>query len=424
MEHFQQRFLTALLSNVGKSYAGKHYILAISGGCDSMVLLELFRHLLPATRLHIAHFNHRIRGKQATQDEHFVRRVARLKGIYFYVGYGAGRDLSEEALRKERYEFLRKIRKKVGADIIVTAHHADDQLETFLIRLIRGSGLDGLKAMAPRTGRVLRPLLAVSRKEILAFARSKTILFRKDATNEEDRYLRNRVRKHLVPQLKRLAEEFGGESKFLSRFRGTVDEIRWVSEELRTLTKTLYSTTAHETPFWIRMPGVKFLAWPGQWQARVLRLVFDRLGAPTLARRKCQEILSELPKKRSISAPGKIQTIRASGQIFFQNEAQRRLYNKPLHFDVRSNQIRCKQLGIALKVDPLLLRDHVCRFFRPGDNFDGKKLKYYFAKHKIPKPERRLVPLLAKHNSQKVSWVFPNKKRGISVRNSGFPFSF
>lgn len=390
-----------------------------------MVLLDLFGCLLPANRLHIAHFNHRIRGKQAIQDENFIQRVARKEGIDFYVGYGQRRDLSEEALRKERYEFLRKIRKQVGADIIVTAHHADDQLETFLMRLIRGSGLEGLKAMAPQTGRVLRPLLMVSRKEILAFARSKKIIFREDATNEEDLYLRNRIRKHLVPQLKRLAEEFGGESKFLSRFGGTVEEIRWVSEELATLTKTLYSATAHETPFWIRMPGTKFLTWPGQWQARVLRLMFERLGAPTLSRRKCEEILSLLvQKKRSISAPGKVQIMLASGHIFFQTEAQRRRCNKSLHFEAHRNQRLCKQLGIELRVDPLLLKDHICRFFRPGDKFDGKKLKYYFAKHKIPKPERKLVPLLAEHNSQKVSWIFPNNKRGVSVVNSDFPFSF
>ena len=148
---------------------GSSIVVAVSGGADSMALLDLLLHLQErlALSVHVAHFEHGIRGEASREDADYVAAFCRTKGVACSVEaadvpqYAKERRMSlETAARELRYAFLRRVKAHVGAQVIAVAHHADDQAETVLQHILRGAGLHGLVGMRPRTGDVVRPLLA------------------------------------------------------------------------------------------------------------------------------------------------------------------------------------------------------------------------------------------------------------------------
>ena len=175
------------------------YILAVSGGVDSITLLDLLAGR-PGIELVVAHFNHGIR-EDAREDEKLVERAAQDHGLKFEVGYGTlGPAASEDQARRARYGFLRQIKKQYGCKAIITAHHQDDLIETAIINLLRGSGRKGLTAMADNP-EVLRPLLNVPKKKIIAYALAHKLNWRNDSTNKDPKYLRNYIRLRVIPKL-------------------------------------------------------------------------------------------------------------------------------------------------------------------------------------------------------------------------------
>jgi tRNA(Ile)-lysidine synthetase-like protein len=175
------------------------YVIAVSGGVDSMSLLDILASR-PQIGLIVAHFNHGIR-EDSDKDEELVRRRADELNLPFEVGYGSlGPKASEAAARKARYDFLHSVKDKYQADSIITAHHLDDALETAIINLIRGTGRKGLSAISANK-QVRRPLLSYSKSEILIYARAKAIIWREDETNDSDDYLRNYLRKGVLKRL-------------------------------------------------------------------------------------------------------------------------------------------------------------------------------------------------------------------------------
>ena len=177
------------------------YVLAVSGGVDSMVLLDLLARK-PGVELIVAHFNHNIR-ENSIDDELLVKQAASKYGLIFEARQGAlSRNASEATARTARYAFLRGIKNKYQAGKIITAHHQDDMIETALINLIRGTNRSGLSSII-NSKQVLRPLLAVSKAEILAYARLNGINWHEDTTNDETKYLRNHLRLKVLKKLKR-----------------------------------------------------------------------------------------------------------------------------------------------------------------------------------------------------------------------------
>lgn len=183
---------------------GDTVVCALSGGADSVALLHGLLAVKEICSIHVtaAHFNHCLRGAESEADEAFVRELCAQWGVELTVGRGDPRTLSgkslEEAARELRYAFLLS-----QPGLIATAHHGDDQVETVLLNLLRGTGLRGLCGIQPRQGRVIRPLLDVSRQEILAYVQANGLSYRTDRTNEEDDALRNRLRHHVVPLLQK-----------------------------------------------------------------------------------------------------------------------------------------------------------------------------------------------------------------------------
>ncbi len=174
------------------------YVLAVSGGVDSMALLHALRDR-PEYELVVAHLDHGIRADSA-EDRRLVERSARDLGLpFFYKGAGLGPCASEADARKARYDFLEAVRHGQGARAIVTAHHQDDALETAVINMLRGTNRKGLTSLVGREG-VERPLLHVSKRDIIAYAQANGIAWREDSTNSDTDYLRNYVRHRLLPR--------------------------------------------------------------------------------------------------------------------------------------------------------------------------------------------------------------------------------
>lgn len=178
--------------------AGK-YVLAVSGGVDSVVLLDLLAKN-PGLELVVAHYDHGIRPDSAS-DRKFVASLANKYKLFFIYKDGKlGPSASEALAREKRYEFLEKARLAAGVSAIVTAHHQDDLLETAIINLLRGTGRRGLSSLKS-TATIKRPLLNYSKTEIKSYAVKNKLSWREDSTNKDDKYLRNYIRHQIIPKL-------------------------------------------------------------------------------------------------------------------------------------------------------------------------------------------------------------------------------
>lgn len=193
--------------------AGARVLCAVSGGADSMCLLHLLLQAAPegGFQVEAAHFNHGLRGDEAQRDEEFVRAQCVRWQVPLTVGRGDVGDFArregqtiEEAARTLRYAFLEERAQAAGCTHIATAHNADDNLETLLLHLVRGAGLHGLAGIPPRRGKLIRPLLAVSRREIEAYLTEHGIPHVEDSTNTDAAYARNRLRHQVIPILRAL----------------------------------------------------------------------------------------------------------------------------------------------------------------------------------------------------------------------------
>lgn len=183
----------------------KNFLLAISGGLDSMVLLHLFR--LSRLQFQVAHVNYQLRGSSSDKDSELVEEVCNKYNIKIHIKKIDSFKFKESNLslqmiaRNIRYNFFNYLCNKYSLDIISTAHHQDDQIETFFIKLFRSSGLKGLSGMSLLENKRFHPLLNFSKKELLIFALKEQIYWRDDTSNTKNIYLRNKIRNQFIPVL-------------------------------------------------------------------------------------------------------------------------------------------------------------------------------------------------------------------------------
>ncbi|MCF6347133.1 MAG: tRNA lysidine(34) synthetase TilS [Flavobacteriaceae bacterium] len=203
----------------------KKLLIAISGGLDSVALTHLFNQL--NFSISLAHCNFRLRGKDADQDEVFVKQLAeQLQVPVFTRSFETEIVAKQKKLsiqltaRKLRYDWFDELTKKHKLDYLLTAHHADDNLETFLINTIRGTGLDGLTGIPEKNKNIIRPLLLFSREQIENYAKENNIAWQEDSTNAETKYLRNKIRHEVIPILKEL------NPSLLTSFGQTIENLK------------------------------------------------------------------------------------------------------------------------------------------------------------------------------------------------------
>jgi tRNA(Ile)-lysidine synthase len=229
----------------------KKVLIAISGGIDSCVLVHLFYRL--KFDISLAHCNFMLRGKESNKDEEFVKNLGETLQIPTYTirfetdNYAAEKGVSTQmAARDLRYNWFQQLIKEHNIDYIVTAHQKDDVIETFLINLTRGTGLDGLTGIPEVNGNVVRPLLSFSRNDILIYATKKKLKWREDSTNSSIKYVRNKIRHRVVPFLKELNPNFlDSFTNTLQNLKGSQQIIKDCIEQVREKVVTKSENNLH-----------------------------------------------------------------------------------------------------------------------------------------------------------------------------------
>lgn len=188
-------------------------VLAVSGGVDSVVMCDLFYNA--GLAFGIAHCNFKLRNTESNKDEKFVEALATQYNVPFHSTsfktneYAKKNKLSiQMAARELRYKWFEEIRQQYQYSALATAHHQDDSVETFFINLVRGTGIAGLHGIAAKQGTIIRPLLFTTKQDILDYSTANALHYREDSSNNSDKYLRNKIRHHLIPLLKEINPHF------------------------------------------------------------------------------------------------------------------------------------------------------------------------------------------------------------------------
>ena len=423
---------TVLLSRVERTVSrqqlfqpGDTLVVALSGGADSTALLDLLAKL-PHYNLHLiaAHLNHCLRGTESDTDEEFCRLVAVRQGIPFEARRIDVKTLAEvsrlnleDAGRRARIEFLDEVCSKYGATAVALAHHADDQAETVLMRLLRGSGMTGLSGMAYRNARgYVRPLLDITRSDIEQYLRARGLKWREDASNGETIYLRNRVRHKLLPILEKYnpairsclattASIISGDEALLEELTERVFAESFLVEDGRAVCSIGQLRTLN--------PALR---------RRVLRHAFKQVSG-TLEGVSVRHIdaISDLidsdrPNSR-IALPQAVAVVREYDKMVFMYSdelaletdfelliAEPGIYRLPCGGSLVVELINVVTLPVdsgtaCFDLDKIPF-PWLVRTFRPGDRIvpfgmsGRKKVKDVFIDRKIPVSERRRIPLL------------------------------
>ena len=239
--------LTKFQHHIEQNFAqlkDKKLLLAVSGGVDSMVLLDLFYKL--KFDICIAHCNFQLRGKESDADELLVREICQDGYIPYFINSFDTLEFAKEnklsiqlAARKLRYDWFQEII-SLGFDYVLTAHHLDDNVETFLINFTRGTGLEGLTGIPVQNENIIRPLLPFSRDEIENYAKDNKIQWREDSSNASDKYFRNKLRHNIVPTLKEL--NLG----FLDSFQNTLHHLQQAESLVNDASKLVFEKVVKE----------------------------------------------------------------------------------------------------------------------------------------------------------------------------------
>ncbi len=428
-----------------KGYIEKHRMLSkgdkvvagLSGGADSVALLHILKELKGVFGIEViaAHINHGLRGKEADEDEEFAKALCEKWGIEFHHKKVNVRDLvaawrksEEEAGRIVRYDFFQEVMARAGGTKIATAHHKNDQAETILHNIIRGTGLEGLSGIKPvRDGCIIRPLLCVSRREIEDYLEAEGLTYRTDATNVQLDYTRNRIRSLLIPTL----EEYNPSVvDSLARLGSlALEENEFLSGYSEGLFEKCAVQDGHQVD--IRLKEL---------------LSFHRAVQKRLIRRALQEIKSDLdgisyghiedivnmavtsPTGSRLMLPGRIHVIKGYERLRFTCEPPEQ---KPEYFEVPlpvPGKAELRELGVTVTAEvveggerPVYSGDCIyidagkirgglkLRQRRDGDRFKPlgmsgtKKLKDFFIDRKIPVERRDSIPLLVDEDN--IIWV-------------------
>ncbi len=398
-----------------------NYLVGLSGGADSVALTIMIAEKVREGTIHAeaVHVNHGLRGTESDEDERFVRELCRKLGIkcHVYRANLAGRS-DEATAREARFECFRQALRETGADGMMLAHNADDQAETFMMRLLRGAGADGLQCMAEEQEtngiRILRPMLTLGRNEIREALRTDGIPWREDSSNRDKAYFRNRIRIELIPKIEEIAPGA------VKRICETARLIRKDNEALQSAARERLKTAAKAD-----LLGTDELeSDPEAIQSRTLRMWWrangPKLDEHELSSDQTKQLMMLLKtEKGTVNLPGGYHANRSPGFLHLSGPVR----ETPAPVEVRRPEtsfygFRLTETssegnpgdGKRTQEVPAGFTDGCeIRTRRPGDRIrpfglvGSKKLQDYLTDRKIPEPFRDRIPLLCR--GKEVLWV-------------------
>jgi tRNA(Ile)-lysidine synthase len=426
---------------------GHRVLVAVSGGPDSVALLHLMLRIAPAWNLTlgVAHLHHGLRGAAADRDAEFVETLAQKLHLPCHRESGDAAALRrreglspEEAARKLRHDFLRRVRQTRGYDRVALGHHADDNAELLLLRLLQGTGPTGMAGMAPTRGDgIIRPLLYANRADIEAFLRAENLSWRIDASNADERFPRNRIRQRLLP---RLRAEFNPEvTAALNRYAELRrDEEEWLSALTAELTDRCV-LSAGEVNLSLSVPALRKL--PRAARRRVLRAGLEKVRGH-LRRISMDHVAAALDlidgdgRHRRRDLPGRLRVARTGDELRIHRISghprapepgppeYRYWINGPGALELPEIHAR---LTLSVQTAPVLDAARragqwvaffdmrkvrfplVVRNARPGDRFTPlgmsgtQKVAEFLVNQKVPAPDRPRRPVLL--SGDRIIWV-------------------
>ena len=301
---------------------GACLLLAVSGGADSMALADGVLQLVGEgyCSAHVLHVEHGLRGEEALADAELVRRFCEEKGLAFTCvhvdvnAYAQGNKLStEEAARKLRYSALEEKAQELNADFILTAHHSDDQAETVLLKLLRGAGTEGLSGMQVRSGKILRPLLYLTREHLENYCALQNISYCYDSSNDDLHYTRNKIRRELLPYL---------EKNFNPAIKKAVVQSAGILQEddacLNQMAQEKFQAIANCTDEGVILNVRKWQEVPAALRKRILRQAYFLAGGKELGYRHTEALDVLCLRKTSgkyLQLPQKMQAFYQRGSL-------------------------------------------------------------------------------------------------------------
>jgi len=406
--------------------SGDRVLVALSGGPDSTALLMVLVQLAKDMNLtlFVAHFNHGLRGRESNADEKFSRDLAKKMGLLFC---SAKIDKSlmkkgvspEDYYRRQRYEFLHRAAKEYRANKIALGHHLQDQAETVLLNLLRGSGPGGLKGFLPkRDGKFVRPLMETSRQEIISFLEQSGIAYRRDSSNENRMYLRNQIRAELIPYLQ---EKYN--PKIVENLARTAEILRVEDEFIREQVARVLSSRfvqRADNRFLMKIDYLKKLSTAVRW--RLLKTVLEDLtprknGITFLHVTALDQLIQKRESGKRIIFPSKIEARREYNVLIVEKIPRKQIQFEYIVDVPGTVQIPEKNVIIETaliqknRVDfgnkntvyldwdkirrPLIIRNRRDGdWFQPMGMAGRQKIKNFFIDHKIPAGKRDNVLLM------------------------------
>jgi len=261
---------------------GDRVIVAVSGGPDSVCLLSVLQALAKDLdlALHVAHLDHMFRGKESADEALFVAGLAKKSGVPAIIekvdvpAFCREQGLSsQEGARRARYGFLQRVALETGAERIATGHTADDQAETFIMRLMRGAGVSGLSAIPPVRENIIRPLIETTRDDILEYLRQNMLEFATDPSNAKPMYTRNKIRLDVLPVLKRF------NPRIIETLSSEAALLRDEDEAMEACLATLSPNVISREKTGVILSREKFNALPQAFKRRLLRKAVDLVVA-------------------------------------------------------------------------------------------------------------------------------------------------
>ncbi len=392
------------------------YLLGLSGGADSVALMML---LLPAIRddrirVEAVHVNHGLRGTESDDDERFCSELCKKESVPLYifrVDLSGRKD--EASAREARYAAFRKRYAETGADGLILAHHADDQAETFIMRLLRGAGPDGLECMKTDEFvgeiRILRPMLSLRREEIRDALRAVGISWREDATNTDTSFLRNRIRYELIPVMNRISEKAVDKICRAASLSGEDNLV------LNTMAEELLDRISDER----RLDAYELAKEPTAIRRRALRIWWQSHG-PVLKERALSAAQTEQlerlleAEKGKVNLPGGLHAVRWKRFLFLTKDET--AVPEPVMINGTETEFGSFRLTESKsegnpgdgkrtqEVPAEFTRGCVIRTRQPGDRIrpfgsrGSRKLQDYLTDRKIAEPFRDGIPLLCRGN--------------------------